>query len=92
MIDRRPGEREVVASAFSDAVSRHEVDDLFSITCATALSSGVLAVCNPWPGELIPLEDLAANLVSDARANGVPVLVDLSSPRLDSALRDGPTW
>ncbi len=89
VIDRRPGEREVVASVFSDAVSRHEVDDLFSIACATALSSAALAVCNPWPGELIPLE-IYANLVSDAKANGVPVLVDLSSPRLDSALEGRP--
>jgi 1-phosphofructokinase len=87
--DRRSGEREVLASAWSGSPSRHEVDDLFSLACATALGSGALAVCNPWPGDLLPLE-LYANLVSDVRANGVPVLVDLSSPRLDSALEGQP--
>jgi 1-phosphofructokinase len=87
--DRRSGSREVVASAWTDPPSRHETDDLFSLTCAAALDSDVLAVCNPWPGDLLPLE-LYRNLVADARANGIPVLVDLSSPRLDSALEGGP--
>lgn len=89
VVDRRRGSRELLASAWSDAPSRHELDDLFSVTCAAALSSSALAVCNPWPGDLLPLE-LYANLVSDARANGVPVLVDLSTPRLDSALEGRP--
>ena len=89
VVDRRGGSREVLASAWSDAPSRHELDDLFSVACATALSSSALAVCNPWPGDVLPLE-LYGNLVSDARANGVPVLVDLSTPRLDSALEGGP--
>jgi 1-phosphofructokinase len=89
VIDRRSGEREVVAGTASDAVTRHEIDDLFSTTCASALSGGTLAVCNPWPGDLLPLETYS-NLVSDARASGIPVLVDLSSPRLDSALEGRP--
>jgi 1-phosphofructokinase len=49
----------------------------------------VLAVCNPYPGEALPL-DVYGNLVTDARANGVPVVVDLSSPRLEAALEGGP--
>ena len=89
VMDRRCGERRVLASAWSGPPSRHEIDDLFSLACSTALGSGALAVCNPWPADLLPLE-LYANLVSDARANGVPVLVDLSSPRLDSALEGRP--
>ena len=89
VVDRRGGTREMLASAWSEAPSRHELDDLFSATCAAAMSSQALAVCNPWPGDLLPLE-VYGNLVSDARANGVPVLVDLSSPRLDSALEGRP--
>jgi 1-phosphofructokinase len=89
VVDRRSGERRVVASAWTGVLSRHEIDDLFSVTCSSALSSGALAVCNPWPGDLLPLE-MYGNLVSDARGNGVPVLVDLSSPRLDSALEGAP--
>jgi 1-phosphofructokinase len=87
--DRRDGERTPIAGAWSGPPSRHELDDLFSVTCAAALGSGALAVCNPWPGELLPL-DVYGSLVADARANGVPVLVDLSSPRLESALEGRP--
>ncbi|MBN1530968.1 MAG: hypothetical protein JW895_18035 [Thermoleophilaceae bacterium] len=89
VVDRRSGARELLAASWSDAPSRHELDDLFSVTCASALTSQALAVCNPWPGDLLPLE-VYGNLVSDARANGVPVLVDLSSPRLEAALEAGP--
>jgi 1-phosphofructokinase len=89
VVDRRGGEREVLARAWSEAPSRHEVDDLFSLTSASALTADVLAICNPWPGDLLPLE-VYGNLVADARANGVSVVVDLSTPRLDSALAGGP--
>ena len=87
--DRRSGERTLVSAAWSEPPSRHELDDLFSVTTAAALDSDVLVVCNPAPGDSLPLE-VYANLVSDVRSNGTPVLVDLSSPRLDSALRGGP--
>jgi 1-phosphofructokinase len=53
------------------------------------LDAEVLAVCNSYPGDSLPLE-VFANLVSDARGNGTPVLVDLSTPRLDHALEGGP--
>jgi 1-phosphofructokinase len=89
VVDRRRGERRVIASEEAPSPSRHEVDDLFSIACAAALDSDVLVVCNPFPGEALPLE-LYGNLVSDVRANGTPVLVDLSTPRLDSALTGHP--
>lgn len=87
--DRRSGERELVSAAWSDPPSRHELDDLFSVTTAVAVDSDVLVVCNPAPGDILPLE-VYANLVSDVRSNGTPVLVDLSSPRVDSALQGGP--
>jgi 1-phosphofructokinase len=89
VVDRRGGGREMLASAWSEPPSRHEADDLVSATMAAALNSSALAVCNPWPGDLLPLE-VYGTLVADARANGVPVLVDLSTPRLDSALDGGP--
>jgi len=89
VVDRRGGGRELLAGAWSEPPSRHELDDLVSATSAAALSGAALAVCNPWPGDLLPLE-VYGTLVADARANGVPVLVDLSTPRLDSALSGGP--
>jgi 1-phosphofructokinase len=89
VVDRREGERTLLASAWSPPPSRHEVDDLVSAACSTALESDVLVVCNPYPGEALPLE-VYGNLVSDVRDNGTPVLVDLSTPRLDSALTGRP--
>jgi 1-phosphofructokinase len=87
--DRRSGERNPVAQSASMPPSRHEVDDLFSITCAAALDADVLALCGPYPGEALPLE-IYGNLVADVKANGTPALVDLSPPRLDSALEGKP--
>jgi 1-phosphofructokinase len=90
VIDRRDGERRLLAQTLPEPPSRHELDDLFSNACAAALDSDVLVVCNPYPGDLLPLE-MYGTLVSDCESNGTPALVDLSSPRLDSALEGGPT-
>jgi 1-phosphofructokinase len=89
VVDRRDGERRVVGSALAEAPSRHELDDLLSVTTAAALGSRVLVVCNPYPGDLLPLDSYPL-LTADARENGVPVIVDLSSPRLDAALEARP--
>lgn len=87
--DRRSGERVPVAQNAASPPSRHEVDALFSSAVAAALDAAVLALCGPYPGEALPLE-LYGKLVADVRANGTPVVVDLSPPRLDSALEGGP--
>jgi 1-phosphofructokinase len=87
--DRRGGERVPVAQSASMPPSRHEVDDLFSVACAAALDSDVLALCGPYPSEALPLE-IYGNLVADVRANGTPVVVDLAPPLLDSALEGNP--
>ena len=89
VIDRRDDERHLFAQSLSPPPSRHELDELFSGTCATALASKVLVVCNPLYDEALPLR-IFSDLVSDVRANGTPVLVDLSTPRLDHALAGGP--
>jgi 1-phosphofructokinase len=89
VIDRRAGEREMIAHAWSERPSRHEIDDLFSLTCAAALDSAVLVVCGPVPHEALPL-DFYQRLVADAREHDTVVVVDLSPPRLDSALESGP--
>ncbi len=87
--DRRGGERVPIAQSAGMPPSRHEIDSLFSAACAAALDADVLALCGPYPSEVLPLE-IYGNLVADVRANGTPVLVDLSPPRLDSALEGGP--
>jgi 1-phosphofructokinase len=87
--DRRSGEREPIAQSAAFPASRHEVDELFSVTIAAALDCDLLAVCGPYPDNTVPL-DLYGGLVADVKSNGVPVIVDLSSPRLDKSLEGGP--
>jgi len=87
--DNRADERRVVAHAVAGPRSRHEVDELLSITCAAALGADALVVCNPYPAEGFPAPAYA-ELVTDVRASGTPVLVDLSTPRLDAALEGAP--
>jgi 1-phosphofructokinase len=89
VVDRRSGERALQAAHLSDAPSRHELDDLVSITCAAALESELLLVCNPFPADALAPEAYAT-LVADVRGNGTRVAVDLSSPRLDAALEGRP--
>jgi 1-phosphofructokinase len=87
--DRRSGERQPISQSAALPASRHEVDDLFSVTVAAALKCDLLAVCGPYPDNTIPLE-VYGGLVADVKANGKPAIVDLSSPRLDSALEGKP--
>lgn len=89
VIDRRGGERHLVASSFRPRPRRHEVDDLVTSTCAAALGSGVLVMCNPYPADGFP-EGVYETVVADVKALGVPVIVDLSTPRLDRTLAYGP--
>lgn len=90
VIDRRSDERRVLAAAYRDPPRRHEVDDLIAATCAAALGSKVLVVCNPYPADGFP-DVVYETVVADVRAGGVPVIVDLSSPRLERTLAAEPS-
>jgi 1-phosphofructokinase len=87
--DRRSGEREPVGQSAAMPPSRHEIDDLFSVSVAAALGCDLLAVCGPYPEEGVPLE-IYSGIVTDVKANGVQVIADLSSPRLDRSLEGKP--
>jgi 1-phosphofructokinase len=82
--DRRSGDRNVVAQAYVENPSRHAADELVAATTAAALESEVLAICNPYPGDAMPL-DCYGTLVANANAAGVRVIADLSSPRIEAA-------
>jgi 1-phosphofructokinase len=87
--DRRGGERRVLACSLRDPPRRHEVDDLVAATCAAALGSELLVVCNPYPAETLPAE-VYDTVVANVRAADIPVIVDLSSPRLEHAVAHRP--
>jgi 1-phosphofructokinase len=87
--DRRSGERRLISESHSPPPSRHELDELVSAACAAALDCQAFVVCNPYPGDALPFE-IFASIVTDVGENGVPVLVDLSSPRLENALEGRP--
>ena len=85
VVDRRGGERSLVAASLRPAPQRHEIDDLVAATCAAASESALLVMCNPYPASGFP-EDAYETVAADVKALGVPVIVDLSSPRLDRTL------
>ena len=89
VVDRRTGDRRLVTNAPRPAPQRHEIDDLVAVTCAAALDSDVLVLCNPFPSEGLP-DEVYETLAADVRAAGVPVIVDLSTPRLDRVLAHRP--
>lgn len=86
--DRRSGERVPIAYAYVEPPSRHECDDLVAATTAAALECDLLAICNPYPGDTVPLEAYG-DLVANARASGIPVIADLSSPRIEPTAAAG---
>jgi 1-phosphofructokinase len=89
VMDRRSGEREPIAFAWSASPTRHEIDDLVSLTTTSALASEVLVLCGPVPSESLPVE-VYGKLVADTRAGDTRTIVDLSPPRLNSALEGEP--
>jgi 1-phosphofructokinase len=89
VMDRRSGERDPIAFAWSAVPTRHEIDDLVSLTTTSALSSEVLVLCGPVPSESLPVE-VYGKLVADTRAGDTRTIVDLSPPRLNSALEGEP--
>jgi 1-phosphofructokinase len=89
VVDRRSSGRRLIATSLRPAPERHEVDDLVSATCAAALGSSLLVVCNPFPTEGFP-DEMYETVVANVRAAGIPVVVDMSSPRLNRTLRHRP--
>lgn len=89
VVDRRDGERRLVAATQRPAPQRHELDDLVTAAIAAALGCELTVLCNPFPPDGFP-EELYATVAAAVRAAGLPMLVDLSSPRLDHVLAHGP--
>ncbi|HET8975407.1 MAG TPA: PfkB family carbohydrate kinase, partial [Solirubrobacterales bacterium] len=88
VVDRRSGERQMIAQEKAGPPSRHEADELVAATTIAARESSLLALCNTYPGDALPVETYGS-LVANAQAAGVPVMADLSTPRLEAAAAAG---
>jgi 1-phosphofructokinase len=90
--DRRGGERVTVAETPPDPLDRHELDDLYGAALVGGLEAevAVLAGPGPWTVPVLP-PDHYRRLAGDLRANGTPLLADLSGAPLTCALEGGLT-
>lgn len=88
VVDRRSGERQMIAQEKAGPPSRHEADELVAETTIAARESSLLALCNTYPDDALPVETYGS-LVANAQAAGVPVMADLSTPRLEAAAAAG---
>lgn len=86
--DRRSGERVEVVSVESRPLARHAADELYGIALSAGLDADLTLIAGCQPADLLPA-DLYRRLVSDLRANGKPVIGDLTGPPLGAALEGG---
>lgn len=89
IVDQRHEPATEVASDWARPPSDAEIDDLLAVTLAEARDADLLVVCNPMPGDALPL-DVYSMLVASGTRRRQQVVVDLSTPRLEAALRGGP--
>ncbi|WP_237774397.1 1-phosphofructokinase family hexose kinase [Actinosynnema sp. ALI-1.44] len=90
--DRRDGSRSEIAEMPPDALSRHELDDLYEMTVVAALQAGtaVLSGASGEQNEQVVPTSVYERLAKDLSTNNCQVVVDLSGARLTAALSGGP--
>lgn len=87
--DRRGGDRRLIAEMPGEALSRHELDDLYGSTLTAALDCGTLILTGSR--DRVIARDVYRRLAKDARDNGVSVVADLTGEPLAGALEGGVT-
>jgi 1-phosphofructokinase len=88
--DRRGGQREELAQDPGAPLSRHELDELYSLALAEGLRAGIAVLSGPaHPSVVAPL--VYRRLASDLGANGVRVIADLTGQHLAAVLEAGPS-
>ena len=88
--DRRGGDRIELVDVPPSHLSRHEVDELYSVTMAAALSTGTCILAGSHVKEVIP-DDVYVRLAADLRSAGVEVVADLSGSSLKAVLEGEPS-
>ncbi|HYM54760.1 MAG TPA: PfkB family carbohydrate kinase [Solirubrobacteraceae bacterium] len=87
--DRRGGERRSIVEIAGAPLSRHELDDLYGETLMAALDRGTLVLTGSR--DRVVAREVYRRLATDARANGVAVVADLTGEPLAGALAGGVT-
>lgn len=85
--DRRGGARHVVAETDDEALSRHELDELYAATIREGSTASLVVLSGPH-AEAVP-SDTYRRLASDLRGLGVMVMADLAGERLRSVVAGG---
>ena len=76
--DRRSGERDEVGVQATMALTRHEIDDLYSAALVTGLAAGLCVLGGTNPDAPAVPADVYRRLATDLRTNGTIVVADLS--------------
>ncbi|MGN9914285.1 1-phosphofructokinase family hexose kinase [Phytohabitans sp. LJ34] len=87
--DRRDGSRAEIAEVAGEPLSRHELDELYSLTLAAALDAPVAVLSGPADPSVLPA-DTYRRLAADLGGNGVKVVADLSGDHLAAVLEGEP--
>jgi 1-phosphofructokinase len=86
--DRRSGERVETASMPADALTRHELDELYGIALVEAFDATVTVLGGPSGSPVVPAATYR-RLARDVRSHGGTIIADLSGDPLLCALEGG---
>jgi 1-phosphofructokinase len=87
--DRRDGSRTEIAEVAGEPLTRHELDELYSLTLAAAMQAPVAVLSGPADPSVLPA-DTYRRLAADLGGNGVKVVADLSGDHLAAVLKGQP--
>jgi 1-phosphofructokinase len=87
--DRRDGSRSEMVEMLPDALSRHELDDLYELALVEGIRAGTAVLSGPSDDRVLP-HDTYYRLTTDLTRNDCRVIVDLAGDRLAEAVRGGP--
>ncbi|SDI76306.1 1-phosphofructokinase [Arthrobacter subterraneus] len=86
--DRRGGEREELAESPGHRLSRHELDQLYSLTMQAGIAAGTVILSGPAREGIVPA-DAYRRLAADLEETGCTVIADLAGDRLTAAVNGG---
>ena len=86
--DRRSGDRVAIAEMAPAPLSRHEVDDLYTLTLVEGIAADVCVLGGPAAADVLPV-DTYCRLAADLTRSGTKVVADLSGEPMAAALEGG---